>query len=559
MDNQTLNSKFNRLYQGSSNTIQPASCLNLNFRVSDRYMCPDVGQGEAALNASPSPALFNSNSNSGWLQNQFNQTQSDNKNGTQSKNKSKTNSLGTNMNMNMNTNANLNTNNNMNVNATANTRVKVNGANTTTPSVAALTPTPAPAPTASTDSSWSLSKLLEIFHSLSNNPDFQYSQNLVMTGGNGLKEYFMAHLDEAVEVVDQLGGAVANSQGLDYNAIISNFQQTIKDLTKIARTVTSQLDKTTVGETIETFVSAYQTGTLPVLSRDVRRRLGDLQGDAELYSHLLTTMLSNVRVNDVITTCAKLLQQPEVQQIAQQLTQTGGALTNVIEQRSYVAPSVNDVTLHQLFDSLRENINYLTSNARTFLIRRSAPRRTIADVDTLRKGLLICLQIIQYQLQVGGPRPIAGPQYLTSPMPMPTPAPARRMMMSENYRQSQSQDPRRYPQMNQPQPRPPFIKQDKLSGGNCGLGLGLGRCGHGRGHEMNLNNRHYLGSRCVNSDQIVPSVYFDPSVEPIAKHPQRRRRLCESDIPNDLSMRPSQHLSDKCLSCTQPCWHKRCY
>ena len=443
--------------------------------------------------------------------------------------------------------------------------------------------------------------VLDLVSQLQKNPDFKYSTNMVMEGGKGMTEYFLGNLPE---IVEQAGGA----QDQQTSAILNQVRRSANILGQTAQDL---INKLTVGEAVEGFMNYYQGKSQipPRLEKTLKHRLDGLKQDGEIYCYLLSSLLGRVTVSDIISNCINYAHGAHGRKIMGCIEQGGGAVQNLV----YGDVSDMDVYTREvmnLFDALKSTIDYLSRSFRRKMLNSRAPNRVLSYIDQIQKGLNLSLQILQHQVLTGPSQQNTQMQQTLRPIQSNWPQ-GRSTAMTQQ--QSQSPMALRNPQtqtLTAPQSRGGLT----LSGGgngvstcndncdndettstttededpslynckdktSCNVGGGCSRRIHKQAHASACPRCGRQICRCslrsipsgqkghcavhplnalrpLNGD-ITPTVYFDPSLVPIGKHPVRSRRVWEYDVPDVMERRTCQNRK-KCLSCTQPHWFPNC-
>jgi len=428
-------------------------------------------------------------------------------------------------------------------------------------------------------------KVTKVLNQLKNNPDFTYSTNMVLEGGKGVAEYFIGNLPQ---ILTQSGG------GTDQDNMKSNMMASIVNSARsLGETAQELVTKMTVGEAVEGFINYYQ-GDRPRLSPSLERtlngQLSSLKQDANLYCYLLTSLLGKVTVNDIISNCLNYVGSTQRQitgdpKLMKCINQAGGAASSLM----YGDIHNMDVFTGEMvnfFDALKSTVDYLSRSFRRKMIGAGAPNRVMRSIDQIQKGLNLSLQILQYQVLnqdetltpmstplITGPT-IVGQDRATVPSTQVDNATTNGVVTMTGGANANDEDEttdsctesdsdecdeilessgggnpwQRYGKSHFPScpPRRPKYNKEQCIPLRS---IPSGKNGHCGTHPLNVL-RPFNGN-------ITPGVYFDPSQCPIGKHPVRGRRIYECDIPDSLKKAIKQNKK-KCLSCTQPHWFPNC-
>lgn len=237
-------------------------------------------------------------------------------------------------------------------------------------------------------------KVMNLVSEVKNNPDFKYSTKLVTEGGKGVAKYFIENLPK---IIEQAGGASADQTG----HLMSNIQRSARALGDAAHDL---INKVTVGETIESFISMCQGdySVPPRIERSLKDKIDVLKQDGELYCYMVTSLLGNVTVGEIIGNCITYLEQTQAQLgnnpvLRNCLEQGGGAVQNLMY------GDINDESVYtreilNLFDSLKSTVNYLSQSFQRKMMNNGAPPRVLGYVDQIQRGLNLSLQILQHQI-----------------------------------------------------------------------------------------------------------------------------------------------------------------
>lgn len=400
-------------------------------------------------------------------------------------------------------------------------------------------------------------KIMEEIDKLKKNPDFQHASNMVISGGQGIVEYFVNHLPQ---IVDQNGGSADETSDLIYS-----LRNTANTIGGIANDLISSL---TVGDAVESFLNYYnQSGgsNSPThLDRSLKVKLDSLKNDGMIYYYMLNGLFSKITVNDLITNCLQVYNSTNniAQQFGGQPDYRHGNADSMAVKTTTTQQYTDEMI--GLFENLKSTVDVLTTNFKERISRSGAPVTVIASIDQIRQGATLALQILQHQLVTE-----TQTDYKFSPNTNGT---IRELRTSGNSNSRTYINDNGHSTSNMVTSRP-YV--ESMVGGNyeqthrtsvCPMCNQIAcRCNHSHFHDDNsipITRRancsvHPLAYRHPNDGNIIPSVYLDPCQVPIAKHPIRARRTLEYEIPTPVQYCPRHNLR-KCLSCRQPHWRANC-